>query len=287
MMFSDNIWMEPSLEQILSLIRIGLSLLFLIYASWSDFKTREVSNRVWMFFAPFAFLLTLTQFLFYPPPFRFLFLPNLDITVNALVNYGISFAVTSIFSIALFYVGAFGGADAKALMCLALVTPLPPSLITPLSGFVSFVFPITIFSNGVIIATLSVFYALSRNLMWKLKKQDRLFAGYEKESVGRKALALVCGYKVAVAYLKKSFLYPLEDISIAENSEVKKRLLLFPKDENREQMIERIVKAEKEGKIKNEVWATPGLPMLIFITIGFILSLTLGDIVWIVISQIL
>jgi preflagellin peptidase FlaK len=123
--------------------------------------------------------------------------------------------------------------------------------------------------------------------MWKLRNQDGLFAGYENEGIGRKALALICGYKVAVAYLKKSFLYPLEDISIVEKTEVKKRLLLFPKDENREQMVERIVEAEREGKIQSEVWATPGLPMLIFITIGFILSLTIGDLVWIVIGQVL
>jgi prepilin signal peptidase PulO-like enzyme (type II secretory pathway) len=35
------------------------------------------------------------------------------------------------------------------------------------------------------------------------------------------------------------------------------------------------------------VWATPGLPMLIFITLGLIVALTAGDIVWIIISRIL
>jgi len=63
-------------------------------------------------------------------------------------------------------------------------------------------------------------------------------------------------------------------------------LLLFPKDENREEIVERIIKARDEGKIQNMVWATPGLPMLIFITIGLVLALTMGDIVWIIISQI-
>ena len=33
---------------------------FLIYASWSDYKTREVSNRVWAIYAPIALALSLS-----------------------------------------------------------------------------------------------------------------------------------------------------------------------------------------------------------------------------------
>ncbi len=266
------------MEEILSWTRIILSLIFLAYASWSDFKTREVSNNVWLIFAPITFLLTFAQFLFFPP---------IGDIFQSMSYYGISFVITTVFSIALFYVGAFGGADAKALMCIALAMPLPPDSIEPLSGFVSFIFPITVFSNGVIIAAFSVFYALLRNLLWKQKTGRRLFEGYEDESFGRKTLALLCGYKVSAADLEKSFLYPLEDFQTTQKGEMKRRLLLFPKDENREQIVERIIKAKSEGKIRNMVWATPGLPMLIFITIGLILAFSIGDIIWILISQIL
>jgi len=279
------------MEETLSLARITVTLVFLFYASWSDFKTREVSNNVWIIFAPIVFLLTAAQLLFFPP---------IGDVFQSMIYYGLSFAITSAFSIALFYVGAFGGADAKALMCIALAIP-EPSLIKalsdfsssafhitlPLSGFVSFIFPITVFSNGVIVAASSVFYALLRNLLWRQRTGQRLFEGYKNESFGRKAITLLCGYKVSVADFKKSFLYPLEDFQTAPTGEEKRLLLLFPKDENREEIVERLAKAESEGKLQNIVWATPGLPMLIFITIGFILALTLGDIVWIVISQIL
>lgn len=279
------------MEELLSWARIIVPLIFLVYASWSDFKTREVSNNVWVVFAPLAFLLTFAQFLFFPP---------VGDTFQSMIYYGSFFAVTSVFSIALFYVGAFGGADAKALMCIALAIP-EPSLIEalsdfssstfhialPLSGFVSRIFPITVFSNGVIVAAFSVFYALFRNLLWRQRTGQRLFEGYKNESFGRKALTLLCGYKVSVADLKKSFLYPLEDFQMAHSGEAERHLLLFPRDENREEIVERLVKAESEGKLQNSVWATPGLPMLIFITIGFILALTIGDIIWVVISQIL
>lgn len=266
------------MEEILSWARIILSLAFLVYASWSDFKTREVSNNVWIVFAPTAFLLTFAQFLFFPP---------VADTVQSMIYYGISFAITSAFSIALFYVGAFGGADAKALMCIALAMPLPLAPIEPLSGFVSFVFPITIFSNAVIMAALSVVYALFRNIAWKLSMRQPLFDGYNGDSLGRRALALLCGYKVSVVDLEKSFLYPLEDFLSTPEGEMKRHLLLFPKDEDRDKIVERLVKAKEEGKLQDMVWATPGLPMLIFITVGLILALTVGDLVWIVISQFL
>ncbi|MDH5447896.1 MAG: prepilin peptidase [Candidatus Bathyarchaeota archaeon] len=266
------------MEELLSWTRIIISLIFLAYASWSDFKTREVSNNVWTVFAPVAFLLTFAQFLFFPP--------FID-TLQSMINYGVSFAITSIFSIALFYVGAFGGADAKALICIALAMPLPLDFVEPLSGFVSFIFPITVFSNGVIIAALSVFYALLRNLLWRQRTGQKLFEGYENESFGRKTLALLCGYKVSVADLEGSFLYPLEDYQTTQQGEMKRRLLLFPNDENREKIVQRIIKAKSEGKTQNTIWATPGLPMLIFITIGLILALTMGDIVWIVLGRIL
>jgi len=266
------------MEEILSWTRIMLSIAFLFYASWSDFKTREVSNNVWVVFAPVAFLLTFAQFLFFPP---------IGDAFQSMIYYGISFAVTSVFSIALFYVGAFGGADAKALICIALAMPMSPGPIEPLSSYVSFIFPISVFSNGVIIAALSVFYALFRNIIWKQRTGQELFEGYEKESFGRRVLALLCGYKVSVRDFEKSFLYPLEDAQTNPSGETKRQLLLFPKDEKREEIISRLVKAEGEGKIQDTVWATPGLPMLIFITIGLILALTVGDVVWIILSQIL
>jgi preflagellin peptidase FlaK len=278
------------MEEVLSCVRISVTLAFLVYASWSDFKTREVDNSVWIVFAPIAFLLAFAQFLFFPP---------IGDMFQSLTYYGLSFAITSVFSVALFYVGAFGGADAKALMCIALAIPEPSviealsafgfsifHITLPLSGFVSFIFPITVFSNGVIIAAFSVFYALFRNLLWRQRTGKRLFEAYKNDTFGRKVLTLMCGYKVSVATLKKSFLYPLEDFQMKESGETQRLLLLFPKDENREGIVARLNKASSEGRIQNDVWATPGLPMLIFITIGLVLALTVGDIVWIVISQI-
>ena len=243
--------------------RVLLCLFFMIFASWSDFKKREVSNWVWAILAPSAFALTSLQF--------FLFAQEL------LHIYALSFAVTSALSLALFYSGAFGGADAKALMCLSLALPsYPTSFPQTYSGFVSPFFPITVFCNAVLLAALSVFYVVVRNYLWKHKTGKRLFEGFEEESVWRKILVFLCGYKVNITQLeKKEHLFPLEDVD-----ENERKLLFVPKYEDRSEVVGRIQKAGREGKLQNEVWATPGLPLLIFVTVGLIFALVYGDIVW-------
>ncbi|NIQ04205.1 MAG: hypothetical protein GWO20_00280 [Candidatus Korarchaeota archaeon] len=61
----------------------------------------------------------------------------------------------------------------------------------------------------------------------------------------------------------------------------------MPKDEGRDEAVRRLEKAVEAGEIHSKVWATPGLPMLIFITAGSIMSLFFGDIVWICVSYLL
>jgi preflagellin peptidase FlaK len=253
--------------------RVLLCLSFFIYASWSDYKTREVSNTVWLVLAPLAFALTAVQFVVFAP--------------EALYTYALSFILTSVLAVVLFYAGAFGGADAKALMCLALALPLyPVHFVRPLFNPISPIFPITVFSNAVLLAVLSVFYSVTRNLFWKLRTGKSLFETFESTSLARKILTLLCGYKVNSSELEKTeHSYPLEDISTTETGETERRLLLFPKDEERRDIVTRLSNAVKDGTISGEIWVTPGLPMLIFITLGLMIALLLGDIVWIILRS--
>jgi preflagellin peptidase FlaK len=259
---------------ILDGLRVTLCLSFFVYASMSDLRTREVSNKVWVVMAPLALTLTLFQFALFSSKSLSLFI--------------ISFAITATLSVVLFYVGAFGGADAKALICLALALPYYPNYLLSSSVFLSPIFPLTVFSNGVLLAAFSVFYAALRNYMWKLRTGAKLFEGFENESIWRKILVLMTGYKVDSATLEKNaYVYPLEDIAITETGENERRLLSFPKDESREAIVARILSAWREGKLQNGVWVTPGLPLLIFITAGLIIALVFGDIIWMLLRFIL
>ena len=271
------------MQIIFDIVRTATALLFLFYASWSDYKAREVSNTVWMLFAPLAFALTFVEIYIYEFSQQSLQLPF----------YGMCFGLTAAFAIVLFYSGGFGGADAKALMCLALALPFhPENLAKPLFGEISPIsqifFPITVFSNSVLLAAATAIYMFLRNIFWRQKTRKKLFeGGLGGESFGRKLLVSVTGYKVSIDKLKEKWhLYPLEDVEDAENG-LRRKLVVLPKDEGRDAIVERLAKAVEAGKIQNTVWATPGLPMLIFITAGLITALFFGDIIWICIGFLL
>ena len=266
-------------QSLLDLARTALALIFLFYASWSDNKTREVSNTVWIVLAPLAFVLTFAEIYFY----QFAQLPL----------YGICFGFTALFSIVIFYAGGFGGADAKALMCLALLLPFfPTNLLAPLFGVSPIqqtLFPLSIFSNSVLLAALMTLVMLGYNVIWRMRTGRELFEGpYENESIGKKILILITGYKASVQKLKDEWhVYPLEDANEDSENGFKRKLVALPKDEGRDAVVERLDKAVKDGKIRDGIWATPGLPFLIFITVGLVLAIFVGDLVWICISRLL
>lgn len=259
------------MKEMIEGLRISVCLIVLTYASLSDYKTREVNNNVWIIFAPPAFALTFVEMLLYEPS---------DIPL-----YGLCFGLTAAFAVVLFYSGGFGGADAKALMCMALAIPFyPKSLLTPLSGEVSPLsqnfFPLTIFSNSVLLAALTAIYMLLRNTLWRQKTGKKLFEEHPEEPFWKKLLVSITGYKVPVEKLtEKWHLYPLEDVETAED-ELKRKLIAVPKDEGRDAILERLTNAINTGKVQNAVWASPGLPMLIFITVGLFTAVFVGDVVW-------
>ena len=157
------------MQTILAATKVTLSLAFLLYASWSDYKTREVSNRVWAFYAPLALFLSIVELLLYDP--------------SKLPFFGLSFGVTAAFAIILFYTGGFGGADSKALMCIALALPFfPETQFKPIfdsgvSPLAQNLFPLTIFSNAVLFAAASGIYMILRNLAWRIKSGQKIFEG--------------------------------------------------------------------------------------------------------------
>lgn len=270
------IYSVDGLQEILVAVQIIITLCILVYASWSDYKTREVSNRVWAVYAPIALALCLVQFSFFAP--------------SELPLYALSFGVTSGLALLLFYAGGFGGADSKALMCIALALPFAPLiLLTPLiadgiSPTSQIVFPITVFGNAVLFAAASGIYMVLRNVIWHKKTKITMFPGtLASEGISKKLLVLITGYKMSVSKVKEKWhLFPMEDID-DQSVGLSRKLVVVPREEGRDRIVERLTEAANTGKIDNYVWATPGLPMLIFVTLGLIAALTIGDFVWLLV----
>jgi hypothetical protein len=130
---------------------------------------------------------------------------------------------------------------------------------------------------------------LLRNLIQRVTSGKKLFEGtLTTESIGKKILVLITGYKVSVDKLKEKWhVYPMEDVDDDGENPLKRKLVVVPRDEGRNEIVGRLSKAVDTGKISDYVWATPGLPMLIFVTIGLIVALLFGDLVWILVSFVL
>jgi len=259
---------------------IAVSLAVLLYASWRDYVCREVSNKVWAIYAPIALTLTLPLLLLFDS--------------TQLPFYGLSFGVTAGIALLLFYTGGFGGADSKALMCIALALPFAPiTLFTPLiadaiSPLSQVIFPITIFGNSVLFAAASGVYMIVRNLVWHRKTKTAMFPGtLSSESWGKKLLILITGYKMNLSKVRERWhIFPLEDVD-NRNVDLKRKLVIVPKEDDRDKIVERLSNAADSGKISCYVWATPGLPMLIFVTLGLIVALVFGDVVWLLVRSLL
>jgi archaeal preflagellin peptidase FlaK len=265
---------------IFSMIQVALTLTILTYASWRDYKTREVSNRVWAIYAPIALSISLIEII--------------TVDSSKLMLFGVSVGLTVGIAFLLFYSGGFGGADSKALMCLSLSLPFAPTAlsITLLSNNLSpisqYIFPITVFSNAVLFAAASGVFLIFRNVYWHRIHHKKMFAdGLSQEAIWKKLLVLITGYKVTVGKLKEKWhVFPMEDMDEG-NEKLERKLVIIPQEEGRNAIVDRLSAAVDSKKIDGYIWATPGLPMLIFITAGLIVALLFGDIIWLLASFLL
>jgi len=173
-----------------------------------------------------------------------IFEPNLS---EALVNIGISLIVAPVVLI-IWRIGFFGGADAFAIIVLAALVPQ----ITFSDGMIT---PFTILTNAVLISIIPLFLNFFRNLIEITKKND-IFEGF-REPIGKRIMAMFLGYRAK---------NPKFGFSIEKKAGKNKKLNLV------------LHNAEyAEFCTAPNTWITPGVPYMLFITVGFIVQLLYGD----------
>ena len=254
-----------NLMPIIDTAAVLVSLFFLVLGSISDLKTREVDDKIWLFYGPLGVVLTTVRVVLEP---------------SLLVLVGISFAIAFIISMGLFYFGLTGGADAKAIICLGLTLPLPPSSWHPLIGFVHPFFPLVVVIMSFISSGSMALWFCVRNTVSYARLKGGMFSGLEHESMTRKALAFASGYPTRIANLKSTFyLYPLEEVTPAGANRPSERHFKFFADieTDRDKLVSQFIDAAKPLGVNEMVWVTPGLPMLLFIVVGLIIALVFGD----------
>ncbi len=224
------------LEELIDLshLRIILAIGMLGYASYTDVTKREISDYIWIVFGALALVLLVFE-------------PNL---MDALTSIGFSLIVAPIVLI-IWRIGFFGGADAFAIIVLALLVPqitLTDEMITPF----------TILTNAILISIIPLFMNFFRNVIEIAKKND-IFEGF-KESRGKKITAMFLGYRAK---------NPKYGFSIEKKAGKNKKLNLV------------LHHAEyAEFCTTPNTWITPGVPYMLFITAAFIVQLLYGDVIF-------
>jgi prepilin signal peptidase PulO-like enzyme (type II secretory pathway) len=247
----------------LNLITFLLSLIILLYAAYTDLKTREVPDQVWIIYFPLALILLI---------FRILLDPTL------LIISLMSIVIISCISLSMLYVGLFGGADFKAFICLSIalpVNPLPlPSLLPSVNNPI---FSLSIFYNAYFFSVSMIIYSLLKNLNWKIKGKE-LFSNFPKTSFIMKIMTLISGYKTEFKNLeKKVYLYPIEEIS-SDDEKSYRRLHLFTNAEvDRDKLINNL-RTHLQDLEREEVWVSLATPLILFILLAVISNVIIGDI---------
>ena len=162
---------------------------------------------------------------------------------------GLSLIVVPI-ALVLWRFGIFGGADAFCLIVLAGLAPM--SSIAP-----SQISPFTTLENASLLTVIPLFVNLSRNVVSMLRGDD-LFNGIEETNL-KKTLAMFIGYRTK---------NPKYSFCIEQLTDGKRHLDFSPKH------------AEKTlFCYDSDVWVTPGLPFVLYITGGFIIQIIYGDLI--------
>jgi preflagellin peptidase FlaK len=240
------------------------SIALLAYASIEDVKKREISDRIWLIFTLFGLATRAIDLAYFPNLGHFL-----DIVI--------SIAIPTILFLGLFYLGLFGGADAKALICIALSNPKPPSSLPLLVGYLLPYYSLSIFDNSVILSLSIIPLNLAFNLSWLISGR-KLFEGLEEEATWKKVVAFFTCRKARSADVRSSPSFcAAEVVKMSKKGESKRciRLVYRLGDDNEELLPD-----------SEYVLAHYTIPLIVFVTMGFLASVLIGDIIIMLIGDI-
>jgi hypothetical protein len=161
------------------------------------------------------------------------------------ISLGIALGLSFILAVS----GLFGGADIKALLSLSLLIPTYEGMVFPF-------FIISVFNNLAVLRIGEILLVLGYNVI----KRNR-FSG--KTAAWRKMVLYMTGFPLRKERLDYRFL-PLQDTSGKIN-------LVPDIDTNIEEF-----KKAYEG---DEMWATYGSPLIVYMTVGCIIAFFYGDII--------
>lgn len=260
----------------LNILRILVTLPILAYSCMTDWKIRRAPNELWYLLGGIGVILNLVTIWLLSGSHADL----IGIYVILLVAEVVS---TYILVYLLFNFGGFGGADAKALIAIAIMFPLYPLFTL---GGISFpliyswtndlhmlvFFWLAVLGNAVVLTIIVPAGVLVYNLLT-----------IPPMEVVRNPLRAIIGYKAGVDVIGKKHLRLMHDYSEDAEGKVTPQFRYRGKEPD-EATLKKLKKWRDEKKIDEKVWVTPKLPFLIPITLGFVSAVLLGNILMLAVS---
>lgn len=237
----------------LDILKILFCTPFLLFACYSDIKKRSVSNKVWLVMLAGSIFFITYEFSLY----KELILGSLIMSAGFII----------ILAYILFYIGAFGGADAKALMVLSLIIPTYPGFQAlghafPLNKPIYDIFALSILANAALLTVVVPIGLALYNLAETGLNFDNpayIFMGYKTKisNLAGKHIRLIQGFEMTDNNVRSYFRWGGMEIN--------------------EKTIRELKDISGKGLIEDKVWVTPELPFMIPITLGFFTAVFYGD----------
>jgi len=308
----------------LDIIRVLSLLPILLYASYTDFKTRRVNNKVWIPAIIIGFILLAYEYYMLDNPIEIILIFILSLIPIAIITH------------ILFESRVFYGADVKAMMVIALLIPKQPEFynlpifdisvinidyiiqtgfemenITYITAYIlTDVFAFTVLINSFLFGFVYIIWNGIYNIKNKSFNIKKPILSLSSRQVKVEELPKYYGPIIkeneSNNWLYKRLLFIQNSLN-GLSSEFFKDYTKWHKSATGENFefneitkikFEKFVEQSENWKIedldkdltiinnilkKEKVWITPGVPFIIPITLGFIASVTFGNILYILI----
>lgn len=249
-------------------LRIAICLAIMGYSCITDWKSRRAPPILWEVMTAAGVILLLAEIFTSPYEARY----------NVLFFFALSFCIIYLLVNFIYYLfnnvlkGAFGGADANALLAMSVLFPYYPvmdvlNVSLPLAKDpVTPIFTLAVFGNALIlniVLPLSIFVYNATRLPFGELRSNFITSFF--------------GYKMSLKDIKKKHVRLMHTYE-EEDGKVEKYMSMFRYPELDDELYAQLTKWRKEGKIEDKLWVTPKIPLLIPITLGVIVAIVYGDI---------
>jgi preflagellin peptidase FlaK len=248
----------------INVLRVAVCMLILGYSCVTDWKTRRAPNRLWYFMGAIGLILGGLE-LYYTGFNRYLvFSWALSITFIFAIMYFLYYFFQR------FGMSGLGGADAKALIAIAILFPYYPEIYA-----LNLSLPVTDISRSIIFGLAVFGNALALNLVLPVALLAYNLLNVPAGELMSGPLIAFTGYKSDVEGLKGKHVRLMHRYTEEGGRLEKSRS--FGGSEVDDTTYQNLLRWKSEGRIGDKVWVTPKIPFLIPITMGFLTAIVYGD----------